>query len=134
MERFQRLPFISGCTAAIIAGVVSYLAGVRDQTVYLRMAVLMLLFYILGVYIRNTVRSVKNEVQIREEELKLEEEQRQKRQKEEMRQAAHMVKPQQGPEHQLKTAAPKLDLVAGGTGDDFEPMTVARAIRTNAKE
>lgn len=98
MERIHKLPFISGCLAAIAAGVASYAAGVESRTIYLRMAVMMLTFFIIGVYVKNTVLSIENEVQVK------------------------------------KSQIHKLDLSAGDSHNDFEPLAISKAIRSKTKD
>lgn len=132
MGYIRKLPFILGCFAAIVTGMVSYSVGVVDQTIYLRMALMMLIFYILGVYIRHTIRSIKKEVKIRQLERQREERIRKKRLEEEERVAA--INERLSQRGKQEGMGYKVDLTADGTEDDFEPLTVGRAIRTKINE
>lgn len=131
MGHIRKLPFTLGCLAAIVTGIVGYSAGVVDQTIYLRMAAMMLLFYVLGIYIKNTIRTVKKEVVIREIERKNEEILRKKQMEEDEKAAlaARVKQPlqQDGSPH-------RIDFVADDSDEDFEPLTVSRAIRTKIDE
>ncbi|NLV35178.1 MAG: hypothetical protein GXY17_00675 [Clostridiaceae bacterium] len=131
MGYIRKLPFRLACLAAIITGIVSYSAGVVDQSIYLRMALMMLLFFILGLYIKNTIRTVRKEVFIREIEKKNEERLRKKQMQEEEKAAAvERIKQQV----QQGESGRKIDFVADDSDDDFEPLTVSRAIRTKIDE
>ena len=45
MGNIRKLPFLSGCAAAVLAGIISFAAGADNQTIYIRMAVMMFLLY-----------------------------------------------------------------------------------------
>ncbi|HOJ80781.1 MAG TPA: hypothetical protein PK767_02365 [Clostridiales bacterium] len=83
MGNIRKLPFLSGCSAAILAGIVSYAEGVENQTIYIRMAVIMFLFYMIGVLVRNTVENAKKEIEEKKKEMEQEEARKRKKQKEE---------------------------------------------------
>lgn len=131
MGRIQKLPIILGCSAAILTGSASYITGVDSQGIYIRMAAVMLIFFILGVYIRSTINSIKEDVLIRKIKEQQEEKERQKRQKEEEKAAVNAARfnpsgqPTE-PERQNQDQLHQVDL----TADNFEPLTVSRAIRT----
>ncbi|NLK86660.1 MAG: hypothetical protein GX279_04110 [Clostridiaceae bacterium] len=129
MERLRRLPFISGCMAAVLAGIISFAAGADSQKIYIRMAVMMLVFFILGTFVRNTIFDVKRQAAIRKREKELEEEQRLKRLKEEKIAEAMAAK------KNAAKSAHTIDMAAGDTEmDGFEPLSIAQAVRTKAKE
>lgn len=135
MGRIQKLPIILGCFAAIVTGSASYLTGLDSQRIYLRMAAAMLIFFILGVYVRSTISSIKEEVLIRRIREQHEENERQKRQKEEEKAAANAARHNQGrqyaeSERQTIEQPHLVDLTADDRVDGFEPLTVSRAIRT----
>lgn len=132
MERFRKLPFLSGCMAAVLAGITSFAAGADSQTIYIRMAVMMLVFFILGVYIRNTVYTIKRQNLIREKEKELEEEQRLKKIKEEK--MAEALAAKKNAENKAKTVH-TINMTAGDAEQDsFEAMNFAQAVRTKANE
>jgi hypothetical protein len=134
MGRIQKLPIILGCSAAIVTGFAAYIAGVDSQGIYVRMAGMMLVFFIIGLYIRKTVISINEEIQIRkikeqQEEL---ERQRKKREEEKAAAASEIYQGRQPFEYerqfggQTQQADQKKEIIE----DSFEPMTVSRAIRT----
>lgn len=125
MERIHKLPLILGCLAAMAVGMASYVTGVENRTIYLRMAVMMLVFFMIGSHIKNTVLSIEKEVQDKKKEQERAEEQRLRQQAEEQKAAAIASK-------QQKTYT--LDLVAEDAEDDFKPMEMSKAISSKVKE
>jgi predicted Holliday junction resolvase-like endonuclease len=115
--------------AAVLAGIISFAAGADSQKIYIRMAVMMLVFFILGTFVRNTIFDVKRQAAIRKREKELEEEQRLKRLKEEKIAEAMAAK------KNAAKSAHTIDMAAGDTEmDGFEPLSIAQAVRTKAKE
>lgn len=139
MERIMRLPLLLGFLAAVITGAANHVAGVGNQVIYMRMAVMMLVFFLLGIYIRNTVISLRNEVQNRKIERKRREEQELKRQKEEQKAAEYAArfypgkdeKSQEQSQDEVSTADQK---AFSKTGEDFEPLALSKAIKTKVNE
>lgn len=131
MGHIQKLPFLAGCSAAIVTGITSYAAGVENQMIYLRMSVMMLVFFILGYYAKNTILSIKSDVQAKEIQRAIEEEHNQRLLKEEQRANAHATK--QPYENQGRNQTSIVDLVADDT-EDFEPLALSKAIKTKVKE
>jgi len=138
MERIHKLPFILGCLAAMVVGIASYITNSDNQTIFLRMAVIMAIFFILGVYIRNTVLSIKDEVSKKEMERLKEEELRIWQENEKQRAEADDSKHHQANNGINQTlhgqTQHKVDLVAEDTVGDFQPMTVSRVISTKVNE
>ncbi|HOA55540.1 MAG TPA: hypothetical protein PLY59_06720 [Clostridiales bacterium] len=83
MGDIRKLPFLSGCSAALLAGIISYAAGVDNQVIYIRMAVMMFLFYMLGVFVRNAIVKTRNELDEKKRERELEEAKRKRKEREE---------------------------------------------------
>jgi hypothetical protein len=138
MDRIHKLPFILGCLAAMVVGIVSYITYLDNQTIFLRMAVVMTIFFILGVYIRNTVLSIKDEVskkemeRLRDEELRiLQEHEKQPAETDVSKQ--HPANNGISNEHHVQ-AQHRVDIVADDAVGEFEPMTVSRVISTKVKE
>ena len=140
MEHIQKLPFLAGCLAAIITGICGYAAGVGSQTLYLRMAVMMLVFFLIGIYARSTILSIHEDREKKKMEKELEEAQEQALLNEEQKAAPQDNKPleHQAGEHQTApqahTQAPKLDLVADDSDNDFKPFDISKAIKTKLNE
>ncbi len=135
MGRIQKLPIILGCSAAIVTGFTAYLAGVDSQGIYVRMAGMMVVFFIIGVYIRKTVTSINEELLLRKIKEQQEEKERQKQKKEEEKAAAVAPGIYQDRqlfelERQFSGQTQQVDLKGEISEDSFEPMTVSRAIRT----
>ena len=131
MERIHKLPFILACTAAIAAGAASYMAHVESRYIYLRMAVMMLVFFIIGLYAKNTILSIKKEVQIKKLEQKKAEELKLRQHREEQ-QNSSTASVQHYMHHEKQIH--KLDLVAEDAEDDFEPLAMSKAISSKVKE
>ncbi len=123
MESIHKLPFLLGGSMAVVVGLISYISGSAAQTVYLRMAVVLVVFYILGGIVRNTLNAIKDEMRKKEEQRLLEE----KAQDEAMAGEASPKGTQtvQPGEH-------KVDLVADDF-DDFTPLTVSQVIASKTK-
>ena len=130
MERIRKLPFLSGCMGSVLAGIISLAAGADKQTIYIRMAAMMLVFFILGIYIRNTIYSIKRQNEERQREKELEEELKQKKMKEEKIAEAMSAKTA---ENRAKLSH-TIDMTAGNNQDGFEPLDFAKAVKTKAKE
>ncbi len=131
MDIIRKLPFMSGCLAAILAGIISFAARTDSQTIYFRMAVMMFLFYILGAYVKNTVISIKREAERRKIEREIEEEKKLRQMKEERKAEAlaaklKKIKPMQDHDNDTTTA--------DAQQSDFEPLAVSMAIKTKVKE
>ncbi|MCR4434473.1 MAG: hypothetical protein QHH06_00885 [Clostridiales bacterium] len=65
MEYIQKLPFIFGALMALIIGIISYRDGVPRQTVYIRMAEGLVVFFILGILVRNTLEGIIEEINLK---------------------------------------------------------------------
>jgi cell division protein FtsB len=140
MERIMRLPLLLSYLAAVIAGVVSYVSGADNQVIYLRMALMMLIFFLLGMFVRNTVLSLKNELQVREIEQKKREKQNEKVQNDERKADKSVVKSQQddNAESQEQSQSEVLftmgEDISSKNADDFEPLVLSKAIKTKINE
>ena len=125
MDDIHKLPFLLGGFMAVVVGIISYISGSVTQTIYIRMAVVMVAFYIVGGFIRNTLNTIKDELKQKEEQRLLEEQiEEEARRIEASGKASHKVQPD---EH-------KVDLVADDFGEDFTPLTVSRVISSKVKE
>lgn len=129
MERIRKLPFILGCIAAMAVGIANYMSGSDNQTTFLKMAVVMTIFFIIGVYIRNTVLSIDEEVKEKELQRQIDEELR-IRQELEMQHAEEEAAKHQ----QAGNKGHRVNLVAEDTMEEFQPMTVSRVISSKVKE
>jgi len=72
MDNIHKLPFLFGGFMAVIAGAINYSNGFDSQTIYINMTIFMVIFYILGIYIKNTIVAMNKEQKVkRENELNL---------------------------------------------------------------
>lgn len=124
MEYMYKLPFLLGAAAAIIVGVVCNLSYVGQQDTYIRMAVAMTIFFIIGVYIRNTLQKINEELETK----KLEEE---IRMREELEEEKKVEQERVNQELNQKTSGSTIDLKVDDTGEDFSPLTVSEYIKSD---
>lgn len=73
MEYLHRLPFIIGAVMAVVIGAYSYNSGIDIQTVYLRMAICLVGFFIIGKYIKNAIIKTMEEIEEKREQEEQEE-------------------------------------------------------------
>lgn len=109
---------------ALLTGVISYACGSGNQTTYIRMAVVMVVFYIIGVFIRNTLQTINTEL----------DERREREQQREMEAAQAEYAAKAAAKQNEAGHGHRVDLVAGDPGEEFIPMTVSQAIGTKLKE
>jgi amino acid permease len=123
MERYHKMPLIMGITAAIVAGIISYLQNTNDQAVYLRMAVSMAVFYFIGVYAKSTLNKIHEELDRKKEE-------EERKEEEELR----IKKAEEAKE--LGESGSNNSRVDFRVGEDneFMPFTVGEVIRTKLDE
>lgn len=124
MDRIHRLPFITGGFMGVLTGITSYACGSGSQTTYIRMAVVMVVFYIIGVFIRNTLQSINIELDEKREQDQLREKEAAKAE------AAAKAAAKQNEGDQ----GHRVNLVADDSGEEFTPMTVSQVIITKMKE
>ena len=136
MWHIHRLPFIFGCSAGIIAGIISYAIGAKNQTIYIRMAVMMIVFYLIGSYFKNTLLTIEKENKRKKAEQERIEEQHLQQQIEEQKEAAakqHLQQPPLNPQQEQSQAKQPsaLDLIAD---EEFKPLLMSKAVSTKIKE
>lgn len=121
MELLHKLPFILGAAIAIIVGIFCNALGVRQQDTYLKMAISMALFYIIGVYMRSTIKKILDEVEIKRHE-------KEKIKQREMEEAERAASERLKESLNTKNLGTKLDLKVDDYGEDFSPLTVSEYI------
>ena len=62
MDYVHKLPFILGASIAVLIGVINSITGAESKTIYIRMSVGLVVFFILGLYIRNFIYKIDEEV------------------------------------------------------------------------
>lgn len=122
MEIIMKIPYLFAIFAALVTGIISIVGGADTNSASIRMILAMVIFYIIGMLVSSTLKSIVNE----QEKIKQEAENRLK--EEERLAAVEKYKM----EHHLGT---NLDLVAGNDDDDgFTPMDFSQAVRTKMME
>lgn len=124
MDYIHKLPFILGAAATILYGLASYKRINDNQTLFLRMAVCMVVFYLLGLYIRNTIKSIQADVQERIEREKREEEER----------LAQEMARQNEQESGENNSRPVIDIRVEDNNEDFSPLKVSRIIKSSINQ
>lgn len=125
MHGINKLPFLLGGFMTVFVGIISYIGGSANQTIYIRMAVVMVVFYIVGSIIRNTLNTIQEELKDKKMQVILKEQIAEKNNKKEVsRNVSHMVKPD---EH-------RVNLVTDDYEAEFSPLTVSRIITSKMKE
>lgn len=122
MEYIQRIPFIVGALTALIVGIISYKTGLSNKDIYIRMTIAMLLFFMIGLYVRNTLISIREEM----EKKKLEQEAAMAREQAEMKEQQLNMASETGNIHTIDY---RVD-----DGDEFLPFEVSQAIKTKINE
>lgn len=62
MDYTHKIPFIIGASVTIIVGILSYKSGYELKTICIRMTFSMVVFFLVGIYLRNFIRRMKEEV------------------------------------------------------------------------
>ena len=118
MEYIQRLPFILGASMSIIVGFVSFEYGVSQQSTYIRMGICLVVFFALGILIRNVLLNIIEDIEKKREELVNE-----KKEEENMQDAA--IKTSSGDQPPTVVDYTTPDIL-----EDFSPLTVSEVIKT----
>lgn len=120
----MKIPFLLAMLATLVTGVISITNNATTNKTCIRMIVAMVSFYVIGLIVCNTLKSIVEEQnkQKREAEEKLKEEQKlEKQNAEKLKQEEHLGN--------------NLDLVTGNELDEgFSPLDLSQAIRTKIKE
>lgn len=123
----ERLPFVMGAVAAILFGLISYQSFGSSTETYIRMAVGMVLFYVIGLYARSILNTIIGEIKEKKEKERKEEE-RARREKMQMEMG---LRAQSGTSE--RTVAPGFEARVGDS-EDFEPLTVSDYIKSNLSD
>lgn len=73
MKSSRKIPFLIGASVAFFTGVLCLVSEVDTNAAYFRIAAAMIIFYILGVIIRNTIDDIKKEPEDKRQENNLQE-------------------------------------------------------------
>jgi divalent metal cation (Fe/Co/Zn/Cd) transporter len=115
MEYIHRLPFILGASMSVIVGLFGYENGVAQKEAVIRMAISMLIFFVIGMFLRNIIENTMGEIDNkRKEEENLKRESNEKKHRDE----------------DTNQEQSKIDYRTSDYGEDFEPLTVSEIIKT----
>lgn len=116
----MKLPFILGSSMTIIIGIINFTNNVSNQEIYVRMAIGMVVFYLLGFYIRSTVIKIEKEVRkkkLQEELEKIKELKKQADEKADSEANLHVI-----------------DFRIDDSDEDFLPLETSKAIKSALSE
>ena len=122
MVYIQRLPFILTSTITIIIGLVCYISGVSARDTFIKMIISITAFYLVGLYIRNSIFEIKKQV---DEKKKQEELESQKKAEEELENKDNTINEKEDMKADLE--AIKND--NGVNSDEFTPLKASKVIR-----
>lgn len=124
MDYIRRIPFILGSIMAIITGVISLNCNISIKQVYLRMIISLVLFFTLGVFLRNTISEIEKDIQNKsmEKEKNAEE-------TENIEDVENIEKSQEA-DGSRNNNAPTVDYRIDDENDDFKPLNVKEVIST----
>lgn len=132
MDFIHKLPFFLGGGMAILVGAISYSYGTATQTLYIRMSVTMVVFYILGAYVRSTLRTLHEE---QEKKKALEAELlKEGLENEDGKETANEQGPLSGSGEGRNPSGSRIDIAVDGSEDEFEPLTVSQVLSTKLKD
>lgn len=123
MVYIQRLPFISAATVTIIVGLVCYNSGEDTRDIYIKMLISMVGFYLLGIYLRNLITDINNQVREKKEQEELE------KLKKAQEEANNKENEDSGTKEEQIVS--KLDYRVDDSDDEFSPLVVSEVIKTS---
>ncbi|AUS96352.1 hypothetical protein CDQ84_05335 [Clostridium thermosuccinogenes] len=130
MGYIQKIPFILGTLMAIITGIVSFEYGIEPQEIYIKMAISMIVFFTIGVFIRSTIQKTADEYNEKIRKMQ-EEEEKKKAEEENINKKDNEKKENQD----LKNPKPSaVNYSVNDKMDDFEPLKISEVIRSEIKK
>jgi len=130
MEYIQRLPFMISALVALVVGLISYTRNESNQSIYMKMAICMVLSYLLGMYLRSMITRTVKEI---EEKKKQEEMQEAQKEQKEDENSQKFEKADAGSKDEPGKAS-RIDLRIDKNDDEFEPLKVSRVIKSTLKD
>lgn len=117
MRYIQMLPLLMALAAALISGILGFFKSMRQKEVMMQMALIMVIFYIIGLFVRTTLVCTIEQIEKKRKEREEEEERRKKKEKEE--------------KEKQELLGTNIDLIADD--DSFDPLPVSEFIRKELK-
>jgi len=118
-EFLQKLPIILSLVMTILIGIISYASYSGKNQIYGRMAASLVGFYIIGVFIKNILKGIIDE--IKEKNRQLEDK-------------ANNQENQGSSIENISEQKPKIDYKVGEFSEEFTPLKVSEVIRTTIKD
>ena len=122
MDYIHRLPFIMGSFMAIVIGVINYRYKTSLQDVYLKMAIGLIVFFAVGVFVRSMIVGIKEELEKKRE------------QQEKDKKAAETRKQAEAKEEKKAAESGQVIDYRVDEGEDFTPMKVGEVLSSTLKE
>jgi len=71
MEYLKRFPYVFAIFMSIVVGIISYISSIEYNEIYIRMIACIIVFYFLGLFIKNFILSLYKDIQenVQEEEM-----------------------------------------------------------------
>jgi len=124
MEYIHRLPFIFGALMASIIGMINYKYNFTLKQICVRMTVAMVIFYIIGLYLRSTVEKLNEEIEKKKDLEKIAERERLEQEE--------LEKKKQQPVSNVQQTASTIDYhVDDNNDDEFRPLNVNTILTGN---
>jgi Ca2+/H+ antiporter len=125
MDYIYKLPFILSVGFTIVVGMVNIGKGVDNQAVYLRMAVSLIVFYVIGLYLKHLIHKTVDNIK-KKREIDEQEEEKQKMQQNNVEAGTK--------NRQNEGVATHVNLKAGDYEEDFIPLKASKVIKTKLSE
>ncbi|MBP7175707.1 MAG: hypothetical protein KBA53_05740 [Thermoclostridium sp.] len=117
----QKLPLLLALAAAFLSGLIGFIRNASQKVILTRMVLMMVLFFVIGLFARSTLMNIKDQVAQRK---KQEEEEEQKKKQELAKKA----------KEQEMGLGKNIDFSAGKEDeDDFDPLPVSEFIKKELK-
>jgi mannitol-specific phosphotransferase system IIBC component len=134
MAYIRKLPLLLATSGAVITGLAGYAYGVDNKENMTNMVIAMIVFYIVGLLIRNTVNDIAETIRKKAEERELEEKKRlaEEKKKEEEEEAKKAEAAKNNESILNLVADEKIDL--GFDDDEFNELPIADYIKNELRK
>ncbi len=126
MGHYRRIPFLLSALMAFIIGVASYITDTDGKTIYIKMTIAMVVSYIVGIFLKNTLSTISNELVEKREKAENEDDQ------ETDNESANMAN--YNGNTNVSRNDSRINLTAGGSDDEFTPLLLNKVISSKLKE
>ena len=125
MQYLQRLPLLLALAAAITMGFIGFIRSQPQKDIMLHMVLVMVLFYIVGLFTRATLQNTIDQVEEKRKEKELEEMKKKQEEEEQHKKEKSM---------ETEGIGRNIDFTAGNMDEDvFEPLPVSEFIKKELK-